>query len=150
MNKPKANPVQEMMRVAGRLVALMDRETELLTTHQTQAIGALQEEKNGLAMTYAMLSREIRAEPELLRALSRSLRDELREALKRFDRAARLNAKAIDAARKANERVIHAIVEAATIARAPMGTGYSNSGGRVTPRRPDLATPVSVALNRQF
>lgn len=150
MTKTNGNPVQEMMRVAGRLVALMDRETELLRTHQTQSIGALQEEKSGLAVAYAVLAREIRAEPELLRALTKSLREELREALRRFDRAAKANARAIDGARKANERVIHAIIEAAAIARAPSATGYSPNGGRVVPRRPDMAAPVSVALNRQF
>ncbi len=144
------NPIHELVRVAGRLVALMNRETELLRNHQAGAIGSLQEEKSGLAMTYAVLTRQIRGEPEVLRALTSALREELRDALRRFDQTVRANARAIEAARAANERVIHAIVEAATLARAPSTSGYSPTGGRIAPRRPDLAAPVSVAINRQL
>jgi hypothetical protein len=146
----ETDPVREVVRVAGRLVSLMNRETELLQTHQLAAIGALQEEKSGLALTYAVLVRQIRGQPELFAALTRAVRDELRDSFKRFEEVARANARAIEAARQANERVIHAIIEAATLARGNTGTGYSQSGARPVPRRPDNAAPLSVAFNQQL
>ncbi len=146
----EVDPIREVVRIAGRLVALMNRETELLETHQLGALAPLQEEKTGLALSYAVLVRQIRSQPDVLAALTRAVRDELRETMKRFEQVARANARAIEAARMANERVIHAIIEAVTIARAPAGTGYSSSGARPTPPRADARAPLSVAINRQF
>jgi hypothetical protein len=146
----EAGPIQEVARVAGRLVALMNRETELIETHQLGAIGALQEEKTGLALAYAVLVRQIRSQPEVLAALTKAVRDELRDTLKRFEKTARANARAIDGARMANERVIHAIIEAATLARSHVPAGYSASGARPQPRRPDAKAPLSVAFNREL
>lgn len=144
------DPIREVVRIAGRLLTMMNRETELLQSHQSQQIGALQDEKSALTLAYATLVRQIRSQPELVRALAKAVRDEMRETLKRFEKAARDNARAIEAARLANERVIHAIVEAATLSRPQTAAGYGANGARPKPARPDAARPVSVAFNREL
>lgn len=143
-----ATRLRDLVSVIGRLIGVMDQETQLLRAMRTDQIAGLQPEKTRLAGLYVGMVKDIRKQPELLAAVSAAVRAELAEAMARFETAAGQNEKAIAAARDANERVLKAIVAAVHSKRA-IGT-YSAKGGIAEPPRPQRATALSIAIDRTF
>jgi hypothetical protein len=143
-----ATRLRDLVAVIGRLIAVMDKETELLRAMRSDQIGELQPEKTRLAGLYVGMVKDIRKHPELLAAIDQAVRGELAEAMTRFDKAAADNERAINAARSANERVLKAIV-AAVNSRRSVGT-YGNTGALAEAPRPQRAQVMSIAVDRRF
>jgi hypothetical protein len=140
----------ELIDVASRLTALMERENSMLAVHDTSGIKAIQDEKLALTRAYTLRVREIRKDPGRLAAVTQAVRAEMKKVLVRFDEVAKRNETALAAARDVNERVLKAIVDAAN-AQAPRVTGYSRTGGMAKPygSAARIAAPPPVAV-RQF
>ena len=120
--------VNGLIAVASRLVRLLELETSLLRDMRPGAIRELQEEKMRLVRGYESMASEIRDDPARLAAISEVARAELRDAVGQFEKSAEDNALALAAAQDANERLLKAIVQAATENTADTKT-YASDGG---------------------
>jgi hypothetical protein len=139
--------VESLIRITGRLVELMQRETEHLDGVRLDQIEALQQEKAALAANYDAAVRALANQGEVLKVIAPALKDELAAAARAFDRAAAENLRRLAAARTAHDRLVKAIVDAVTEKRSA-GSPYAASGG---PARVRLAPgAVSVALDRRL
>lgn len=142
-------PIDELIDVASRLTALMERENAMLAAHDTGGIKALQDEKLALTRAYTMGVREIHKDATRLKAVTQAVRAEMKKVMLRFDDVAKRNEIALKAARDVNERVLKAIVDAAN-AQAPRVTGYSRTGGMAKPygSAARVAAPPPVAFRQ--
>jgi Lon protease-like protein len=141
--------MRDLIVVAGRLITLVNEETRLLEAYKTNDIGQLQDEKARLSRIYVGLVRDLKRDPELLAAVEKAVREELTDVLKRFEAAAEANTNALTVAREANERVMRAIVEAATVQQTTV-TGYSCAGTLAAPTRAAAARPLSMTVNQRL
>lgn len=141
--------MRDLIVVAGRLITLVNEETRLLEAYKTNDIGQLQEEKARLSRIYVGLVRDLKRDPELLAAVEKAVREELTDVLKRFEAAAEANTNALNVAREANERVMRAIVEAATAQQTTVA-GYSRAGTLAAPTRAASARPLSMTVNQRL
>jgi hypothetical protein len=144
-----ATRLRDLIVVAGRLITLVTEETRRLEAYQTDDIAALHHEKARLTRLYAGLVRDLKRDPELLSAADKAVREELSDVLHRFEAAADANAKALQLAREANERVMRAIVEAAN-AQQNAVAGYSRAGTAATPSRQQASRPLSISVNQRL
>lgn len=144
-----ATRLRDLIVVAGRLITLVTEETRQLEAYQTNEFAALQDEKARLTRLYAGLVRDLKRDPELLAAADKAVREELSEVLERFSAAAQANASALEMARAANERVMRAIIEAAS-AQQNAVAGYSRAGTAATPTRAQTARPLSISVNQRL
>jgi hypothetical protein len=144
------SPFDDLIDVASRLTALMERENGFLAKHDTAGIKGLQEEKLALTRAYTTRVRELSKDPTRLKALTQVVRDEIKTVMKRFDEVATHNEMALKAARIVNERVLQAIVDAAN-KQQPRVAGYSRTGAMAKPygsaARVAQAPPVSVNIS---
>jgi len=141
--------MRDLIVVAGRLITLVNEETRLLEAYKTNDIGQLQDEKTRLSRIYVGLVRDLKRDPELLAAVEKAVREELTDVLKHFEAAAEANTNALNVAREANERVMRAIVEAATAQQTTV-TGYSRTGTMAAPTRATAARPLSMTVNQRL
>lgn len=141
------SPFDDVLEIASRLAALMERENTHLAKHEPAGVAALQDEKLALTRAYTTRVREIQRDPATLAAVTGAVRDEMKKAFARFDDVARRNELALKAARTVNERVLKAIVEAAN-AQQPQVAGYSRTGAAARPygsaARVAVAPPVAI------
>lgn len=142
------NPaVDEIIQLAGRLVALMEQETGLLEKMQVAAIAEGQVEKERLARQFETKLRALAVDKKAVAAVAPVIRAEFAEAMDKFRAVMRANERSLRAAKDANERVVKAIVEAAQAQSAP-SHAYSAAGTMGAPVRYDRAAPAPVTLNR--
>lgn len=138
--------LDDLLQIAARLTALMERENTHLAKHEPTGVAALQDEKLALTRAYTMRVRELQRDPSTLAAITGAVRDEMRKAFAKFDEVARRNELALKAARTVNEKVLKAIVEAAN-AQQPRVSGYSRTGAAAKPygsaARVAVAPPVA-------
>lgn len=138
--------LDDLLQVAARLTALMERENEHLAKHEPAGVMALQDEKLALTRAYTTRVRDLQRDPSTLAAITGAVRDEMRKAFARFDEVARRNELALKAARTVNEKVLKAIVDAAN-AQQPRVSGYSRTGAVARPygsaARVAVAPPVA-------
>jgi hypothetical protein len=144
-----ATRLRDLIVVAGRLITLVTEETRRLEAHQTDDIAGMHDEKSRLTNLYAGLVRDLKRDPELLSAADKAVRAELKDILQRFSAAADANASALETARAANERVMRAIIDAAS-AQQNSVAGYSRSGTAATPSRAQAMRPVSISVNERY
>jgi hypothetical protein len=144
-----ATRLRDLIVVAGRLITLVTEETRRLEAYKTDEIASLHDEKARLTRLYAGLVRDLKRDPELLSAADKAVREELTDVLHRFGAAADANAKALELAREANERVMRAIVEAAS-AQQNAVAGYSRAGVAATPSRTQVSRPLSISVNQRL
>jgi hypothetical protein len=144
-----ATRLRDLIVVAGRLITLVTEETRQLQAYQTDEIGALQDDKARLTRLYAGLVRDLKRDPELLSAADRAVREELSDVLQRFNAAAEANAEALNMARAANERVMRAIIDAAS-AQQNAVAGYSRAGTAAAPSRMQATRPLSISVNQRL
>jgi hypothetical protein len=140
--------VRDLIAVTGQLITLMNREADLLEAMKAEKISELQKDKGLLAERYATLVKELRGEPELMKAMEDAVRGELRELLERFNATAKRNEKALRIAREVNERIVKAIVDATQQQRAAVGP-YSTAGvqGASASGRASRAKPLSMVVD---
>jgi uncharacterized protein YdhG (YjbR/CyaY superfamily) len=139
---------EELVSVASRLTALLERENECLAKFDVRGITGLNEEKQALTQVYCLRVHELKKDPDALRAVTATIRDEVKKVLVRFDEVVKLNERALKATREANDRVLAAIVDAANKQAPQQVSGYSRSGGVAktygSAGRIPVAAPVSI------
>lgn len=150
--KPRIEPhdglVEELIGIAGRLVATLERETALLSEMKTAEVEPIQEEKVRLTRAYEARVLALRSKPDLIKAAGAAIEAEFRACATSLADASRANAVALRAAKAANERLLQCIVEAASEQeRAHHGYtpgGIATRNGYAAPER------VSLSLNEQL
>lgn len=150
--KPRIEPhdglVEELIGVAGRLVATLERETELLARMKTAEVAPLQEEKAALARAYEERVRALKSKPELVRAAGKAMAEEFQACAAKLAQASQANAVALRAAKAANERLLQCIVDAANENEVAHHSytrqGVATRNGYTAPER------VSLTLNERL
>lgn len=145
------NTVESVIRVASRLIALLEQETGLLRAMKTRELAALQQEKGRLVATYEAQVRELAAFPDAFREVAPVLRDEFAAIAERFEAAMTDNRRALSAAGDAQRRFFDAVISAAEDKRTNF-RGYSAAGTVQTPRLTGGTPqpPLSLTLDRQL
>ena len=147
---PGTEKVEALIRVASRLIALLEREAELLRAMKAGEIAGLQKEKNQAVAAYEEQVRALAETPEEFRRIAPALREEFALIAERFDTAMTENRRALAAATEAQNRFLQAVV-AAVQEKQSSFRGYSAKGTVYSPSaRQTTASPVALALDRHF
>ncbi len=140
--------IDALIGVGSRLIELMEREIAILHDMRPGEVSGLQGDKTALTAAYETHLAALRDEPALLAALAPPLKDELMRVAMRLNATVAENARALDAARAANERLLKAIVDAVSADRA-RNAGYSRTGARTAPA-PSRSAPVSLSIDTRL
>lgn len=139
--------VEVLIRVASRLISVLEREVEYLREMKTADVASLQTEKMQLVTAYEEHVRALAAAPDMLKKVAPAIQDEFAEIAEHFDAAMTENRRALSAARDAQDRFMNAIVKAAQEKRASFHA-YSPAGTlSVDDKRKTGAGPLSLTLN---
>ncbi len=149
MSTPKPEAIESFIRIAGRLIAIMEQEIEFLRKMEVAEIAALQDEKMVLVAAYEDGIREFAADPDILNALQPALKAELDAIAARFDDVVKQNSQALETVRNSHERLLKAIVDAVAQNRT-RHAGYSDTGGTPQPAGGTRARRLSLTLDRQL
>lgn len=149
MSTPKPEAIESFIRIAGRLIAIMEQEIEFLRKMEVAEIAALQDEKMVLVAAYEDGIREFAADPDTLNALQPALKAELDAIAARFDDVVKQNSQALETVRNSHERLLKAIVDAVAQNRT-RHAGYSDTGGTPQPAGGTRARRLSLTLDRQL
>ena len=141
--------IDELIKITSRLIAVLDREVELLRATPSTGIEALQEEKSALTAAYESQARSLAGHPELLEALQPVLRAELERVTGRFQSAVSANEVALRAARETTQRVLQAIADEFDKNRRDKA-GYSATGYGSTASYGSCTQPISIAVDRRL
>lgn len=142
--------VETLIRVASRLISVLEREVQLLKEMKASDVATLQSEKMQLVVAYEEHVRALAETPGTLKDVAPALQEEFADIAGRFDAAMTENRRALSAAHEAQERFMQAIVKAAEEKRAsfhaysPAGTMSANEKGSAG------AGPLSLTLNSQI
>lgn len=136
----------DLLGIMTRLIAVMERETELLRSSKPSAIGDLQHDKIALAAAYEAHIRALRENDALPQALDPEMRDEFGRAAAAFQDCLARNERALKAARETTDRVLRLIVREVEKSRHQQG-GYSASGLNEAGSGPQ---PVSIAVDQRL
>ncbi len=149
MSTPKPEAIESFIRIAGRLIAIMEQEIAFLRKMEVARIAALQDEKTALVAAYEDGIRKFAADPDTLNALQPALKAELEAIAVRFDDVVKLNSQALETVRDSHERLLKAIVDAVAQNRT-RHAGYSETGGTPQPAGGSRARRLSLTLDRQL
>ena len=139
--------IETLIRVASRLVSVLEREVGYLREMKSGEVATLQPEKMQLVVAYEEQVRALAAAPDTLKTVAPAIQDEFAEIAERFDTAMTENRRALSAARDAQSRFLNAIVKAAEEKRASFHA-YSPAGTlSVDDTRKSGAGPLSLTLN---
>jgi hypothetical protein len=138
--------VEALIRTAGRLIALIEREIELLRAMKPGEIGPLQEEKAALALAYQDHLEALSTDRQAMAALAPALREELTALALRLETLVGEDERAVTAAREAHDRLLRAIVEAVQD-RNGRNAGYAPP---CAGRRPGRPSAVSLSVDRNL
>jgi len=130
--------VDEIIALAGKLIATMTQETALLAEMKVGEMAAGQAEKDRQARAFETKLRALAEDKALVGSIAPALREELQAVMAQFRAAMTANERALRAAKDANERVVKAIVEAAQAQTAPRHA-YSAAGTLGAPATGDRA-----------
>lgn len=138
--------VEALIRTASRLIALIEREVDLLRSMRPGEIGPLQAEKAALATAYQEHLAALSAEPAAVAALEPALRAELSALAERLETLVGENERAVVAAQEAHTRLLKAIVEAVQESKG-RNAGYAPPRpGRRAPRHGAISLSVDRSL----
>ena len=141
--------IDDFIQITSRLIALLEREVELLHTSPSTGLKALQEEKSVLTTAYESQARSLAGHPGLLEALQPVLRAELERVTRRFQSAVSVNEVALRAARETTQRVLQAIADELDKNRRDQA-GYSATGYGSTTSYGGGEPPISIALDEHL
>lgn len=142
--------VESLIRVASRLISLLEKEVELLRAMKPAALAGLQEEKDRLVSAYEDQVRSLAATPDEFRRIAPALQAEFAEIAERFEAVMTENRQALAAANEAQNRFLQAVVKAAREKQASF-RGYSAKGTISSPHRRQTGhEPLALTLDRQF
>lgn len=151
---PVANPAangaaDEIIALAGRLIATMENEIALLEKMKVSEIADGQAEKDRVARSFEAKLKALAGEPALAAAIAPALKAELKATMEKFKLTMHANERTLRAARTANERVVKAIVDAAQEQSAPRHA-YSAAGTLGGSAGSDRLAPPPMALDRRL
>ncbi len=143
MSAPNPRFIESFIRTASRLVVIMENEIAFLRKMEVAEIAALQDEKTALVNAYEEGIRRIAADPNTFSAMEPALKAELHEVITHFNGVVAENGRALEAVRHSHQRLIKAMVDAATESRSHHA-GYSKTGG--SPRLTGTARTAHLSL----
>lgn len=147
--RPTNETVRDLISVCTSLIELLTRETKMLEDMRPGEIGALQDEKATLALSYQQQTSQLTADPNCLKVVEPVLRDELKTVLTRIEDICATNEKAIQIARATNERVIRCIVDAVSDHKTKAKT-YGPDGAHSTKGKKAANDTISFRLDEQL
>jgi len=136
----------DMLRITSRLIAVLEREIEMLRAMKPSELQNLQQEKIVLTAAYEVHAKALQANPAALDGLDPHLRDELRGAVALFRQTLSDNEAALHAAKEATNRVLQAIAEEIQQKTQGAPSYTARNGTQSTSRVRN--EPVSIALNQ--
>ena len=145
----KTSRIDGLIQITSRLIAVLEREVELLRKPPSDGLKALQEEKSALTDAYESQARSLAGHPELLEALQPVLRAELERVTSRFQSAVAANEAALRAARETTQRVLQAIADELDRNRCDKA-GYSAQGCAASSSRRASGSPLSITLDQRL
>jgi hypothetical protein len=133
--------LDQMILLTRRLADVAERQAALFETGRLSEAQPLTEEAGRLGAVYALESRRIAQNPEMINQASRDLKDALTAETKRFRDAMVFHERAIERQRMLAEGLVRAIAEEAVAARpTPVAYGPGSAAFRDT---------TAVALDRR-
>jgi hypothetical protein len=141
--------IETLVTATSRLIALMNKEVELLRGMRVGEINELQNEKQELTKLYEDSLVIVAAEPALLEALEPALRQELTELAKRFDTAVLENTRALSAVKESHDRLLQTIVDTVSENRSKQ-KAYTAEGALDNPRGRRNAPALSLTLDQSL
>jgi hypothetical protein len=100
-----------LMTLMKRLGQVMDHERALVRSMKLETLGDLQDEKLALAEAYEIELARLRSAPERLATLDPGTREQLQDAMRRFQETASANFAALAAAQTVVERIVRNIAD---------------------------------------
>ncbi len=141
--------IQAILDTADQLEGVLERESQALEAHGVRGISEFQEQKNELTNAYMRLTKE------LLQASNPGLSDQQREQLKAahesLQATTQRNARLLQAARLANQRLIELTADVVAQEQerhtgyTAKGHAYGNKGKTAQPA--PKTGPVTMAVN---
>ncbi len=141
--------INDLIQLSSRLIAVLEREVDLLRAGKPGEIEKLQQEKSNLTAAYESQAKSLTSQPELLEALQPVLRSELKRVTDRFQSAVAANEVALRAARETTQRVLQAIADEIGKSRSE-NAGYSAQGYAASSSRKNSGQPLSIALDERL
>ena len=135
--------VETTISLLDRLSRLLEQEIAAVRAKAPSRIAALATEKEYLTLSYSDQMKVLKANPDILRTIERTLIDSFRRAADGFRRLLAENARILGIAKAANERFIKAVSDAVSEHNRPTLT-YSRMGFGGAAQAPR----VSIALDR--
>lgn len=124
-----------ILDLTKRLSALVEREIELLQTHQPHRLAEHEEERTRLSLLYAREMQAMRADPAAARALDRRRIEQLKEDTAAFNTALDRHKRLVLRMRRVTEGIIKAVADEAVRQKSPRAV-YGATG---------FAAPTKVA-----
>lgn len=149
MSGPNPEFIEIFVRTTSRLVAVMENEITFLRKMEVAKIAALQDEKTVLVNAYEEGIRRIAADPNIFNAMEPALKAELHGVVAHFNDVVAENGRALEAVRHSHQRLIKAMVDAATESRT-RHTGYSKTGGSPRLTGAGRTAHLSLTLDRHL
>lgn len=143
--------VRNLIVIVEALIDVLARETALLKGMRVRQITGLQGDKQRLSQAYAENHQLLSKDPAPLQQMSKTERQGLGELLGALQQIVAENARAIEAAKAAGERVLRLLINSVKDQRNTK-TGYTRTGaaGYSSVQRRAPAQAVSIALNANF
>ncbi len=145
----KDSHINDLIQLSSRLIAVLEREVELLRAAKPSEIEKLQQEKSKLTAAYESQAKSLSSQPDLLEALQPVLRSELKRVTDRFQSAVAANEVALRAARETTQRVLQAITDEIGKNRSE-NAGYSARGYAASSSQKTSGQPLSISLDERL
>ncbi len=147
MNAP--NQITDLLKIAGRLIGVLEREIVVLRAMRPAEIEALQQDKTALTTAYEAQIKSLADQPGILEAVQPALRIEFETVIGKFQSTLAANERALRATRETSRRVLEAIAYEIDRKRRE-NVGYSAGGYAAAASRSPSGQPVSVAIDERF
>lgn len=138
--------LERLISVIETLSKVLDDETQAVRRRDYASIDALNEQKSRLTETYGDQIRDLSANAPAADGVQPGLAERLRLKLRKFLTLVEANARALNAAKTAHERLIKSISDGVAEKARPV-KGYSSAGTYGSAAAAGRAGPPPIALN---
>ena len=145
----QSKQVTDFLKIMTRLMAVLEREIEMLRAMNPKEIQSLQQDKIVLSAAYESQIKAFKADPEILQSVSPGLRADLNAVIERFHAALTENERGLRAAREVSERILRAIADELE-KRQNENKGYTPAGPLPGGARGRASQPLSVAYDERL
>jgi hypothetical protein len=140
-----ADRTDQLIILTERLTDLIGQQCQCFEQHRPQDAARLGEETSRLANLYRHESTRVRADPGLVSAAPRELRQRLVQATEAFDAMLRRHGRALTAAKTVTEGLVRAIADEVASRREQL-SGY---GPTAKPPASSQSAATAITLNRK-